>query len=174
MKVTAFDKYTGEKIYELELNECRIEHIADVSQLVRLGECWAHINEIPIRREYDNENDEFFAAVSAGIAAAEYSNFRPFDVGDYVVCKGTGSYQLGRVASYSNFDREKVFVCFNEGCTASAANIADLFPATVTEQARAVQEGRLFGYHRFDVSCPDYTPERCYIFCPQFDGQEVR
>lgn len=33
---------------------------------------------------------------------------------------------------------------------------------------------RLFGYHRFDVSCPNYTPERCYAFCPQFDGQEVR
>lgn len=25
-----------------------------------------------------------------------------------------------------------------------------------------------------DVSCPDYTPERCYTFCPQFDDQEVR
>lgn len=71
MKVTAFNKYTGEKIYELELKECRVEHIADVSRSVRLG-------------------------------------------------------------------------------------------------------GRLFGYHRFDVSCPDYTPERCYTFCPQFDGQEVR
>lgn len=76
--------------------------------------------------------------------------------------------------SYSNFDREKVFVCFNKGCTASAADIADLRPATVTEQARAVQEGRVFGYHRFDVSCPDYTPERCYTFCPQFDDQEAR
>lgn len=88
--------------------------------------------------------------------------------------KYTGSYQLGRVASYSNFDREKVFVCFNKDCTASAADIADLRPATVTEQARAVQEGRVFGYHRFDVSCPDYTPECCYTFCPQFDDQEVR
>lgn len=126
MKVTAFNKYTGEKIYEIELKECRIEHIADVSRNVRLGECWAHMNDIPIQRRYDN------------------------------------------------YDREKVFVCFNKGCTASATNIVDLFPATVTEQARAVQEGRLFGYHRFDVSCPDYTPERCYIFCPQFDDQEVR
>ena len=35
-------------------------------------------------------------------------------------------------------------------------------------------ELRLFGYHRFDVSCPDYTPEHCYIFCPQFDDQEAR
>lgn len=26
----------------------------------------------------------------------------------------------------------------------------------------------------FDVSCPDYTPERCYAFCPQFDDQEAR
>ena len=146
MKVTAFNKYTGEKIYEIELKECGIEHIADVSRNVRLGECWAYINEIPIRREYENENDEFIAGVGAGIAAAAHSGYRPFDIGDYVV------YQS----------------------TASAANIADLFPATVTEQARAVQEGRLFGYHRFDVSCPDYTPERCYIFCPQFDGQEVR
>lgn len=32
MKVTAFNKYTGEKIYEIELKECRIEHIADVSR----------------------------------------------------------------------------------------------------------------------------------------------
>lgn len=82
MKVTAFNKYTGEKICELELKECGIEHIADVSQLVRLGECRAHMND--------------------------------------------------------------------------------------------VQEGRVFGYHRFDVSCPDYTPERCYTFCPQFDDQEAR
>lgn len=174
MKVTAFNKYTGEKIYEIELKECRIEHIADVSRNVRLGECWAHMNEIPIRREYDNENDEFIAGVSAGIAAAAYSGYRPFDIGDYVVYQRNGECQLGRVASFDNYDREKVFVCFNKGCTASATNIADLFPATATEQTRAVQEGRLFGYHRFDVSCPDYTPERCYIFCPQFDDQEVR
>lgn len=97
-----------------------------------------------------------------------------FDIGDYVVYQRNGERQLGRVASFGNYDREKAFVCFNKGCTASAANIADLFPATVTEQARAVQEGRLLGYHRFDVSCPDYTPELCYIFCPQFDDQEVR
>lgn len=145
MKVTAFNKYTGEKIYEIELKECGIEHITDVSRNVRLGECWAHMNEIPIRREYD-----------------------------YVVYQRNGKCQLGRVASFDNYDREKIFVCFNKGCTASAANIADLFPATVTEQTRAVQEERLFGYHRFDVSCPDYTPERCCIFCPQFDDQEVR
>ena len=174
MKVTAFNKYTGEKIYELEIKECEVEHIADVSRSVRLGECWAHMNEIPIRREYDNENDEFFAGVSAGIAAAAHSGYRPFDVGDYVVCKGTGSYRLGRVASYSNFDREIIFVCYHEVCTAAATKIADLRPATVAEQARAVQEGRLFGYHRFDASCPDYTPERCYTCCPQFGDQEVR
>lgn len=174
MKVTAFNKYTGEKIYEIELKECRIEHIADVSRNVRLGECWAYMNDIPIQREYSDNNDTFFAAVNAGIAAAEYSNFRPFDVGDYVVYKKTGSYQLGRVASYSNFNRENIFVCYHEGCTAAATKIADLRPATVTEQARAVQEGRIFGHHRFDVSCPDYTPERCYTFCPQFDDQEVR
>lgn len=130
MKVTAVGKCTGEKIYELEMKECEVEHIADVSRSVRLG--------------------------------------------DYVVYKGTGSYQLGRVASYSNFDRENIFVCYHEGCTAAATKIADLRPATVTEQARAVQEGRLFGYHRFDVSCPNYTPERCCTFCPQFDDQEVR
>ena len=84
MKVTAVDKYTGEKIYELEMKECEVEHIADVSQFVRLAECWAHMNDIPIQREYSDSNDTFFAAVNAGIAAAEYSNFRPFDVGDYV------------------------------------------------------------------------------------------
>lgn len=123
MKVTAVDKYTGEKIYELEMKECEVEHIANVSRSVRLGECWAHMNDIPIQREYSDNNDTFFAAVNAGIAATK---------------------------------------------------IADLRPATVTEQARAIQEGRLFGYHRFDVSCPDYTPERCYTFCPQFDDQEVR
>lgn len=115
MKVTAVDKYTGEKIYELEMKECKVEHIADVSRSVRLGECWTHMNDIPIQREYSDNNDTFFAAVNAGIAAAEYSNFRPFDVGDYVVCKGTGSYQLGRVASYSNFDRENIFVCYHRG-----------------------------------------------------------
>lgn len=32
MKVTAVDKYTGEKIYELEMKECEVEHIADVSR----------------------------------------------------------------------------------------------------------------------------------------------
>ena len=174
MKVTAVDKYTGEKIYELEMRECEAEHIADVSRSVRLGECWAHMNGIPVQREYSDSNDTFFAAVNAGIAAAEYSNFRPFDVGDYVVCKGTGSYRLGRVASYGDFDRENIFVCYREGCTAAAARIAGLRPATVTEQARAVQEGRLPGYHRFDVSCPDCTSERCCAFCPQFDDQEAR
>lgn len=174
MKVTAVDKCTGEKIYELEMKECEVGHIADVSRSVRLGECWAHMNGIPIQREYSDGNDTFLAAVNAGIAAAEYSGYRPFDIGDYVICRGNGKCQLGRVAGFDNYDREKVFVCCHEGCTAAAAKIANLRPATVTEQARAVQEGRLFGYHRFDVSCPDYTPERCYAFCPQFDGQEVR
>lgn len=174
MKVAAFNKCTGEKIYELELKECGKEHIADVSRNVRLGECWAYIGEIPVRREHDNENDEFIAGASAGIAAAAHSGCRPFDIGDYVVYRRNGERQLGRVASFGNYDREKVFVCFDKGCTASAANIADLWPATVAEQARAVQEGRVFGYHRFDVSCPDCTPERCRTFCPQFDDQEVR
>ena len=158
MKVAAFDKCTGEKICELEMKEREVEHMSD----------------IPIQRERSDDDDTFLAAANAGIAAAEYSNFRPFDAGDYVVCKGTGSYRPGRVASYGNFNREKVFACFDKGCTASAANIADLRPATATEQTRAVQEGRLLGYHRFDVSCPDCTPERCCTFCPQFDGQEVR
>lgn len=71
MKVTAVDKYTGEKIYELEMKECEAEHIADVSRLVCLGECWAHMNDSPIQREYSDNNDTFFAAVNAGIAAAE-------------------------------------------------------------------------------------------------------
>ena len=174
MKVAAFDKRTGGKIYEIELKECGIGHIADVSRNVRLGECRAYIGGIPVRREYENENDEFIAGVSAGIAAAAHSGYRPFDIGDYVVCRRNGERQLGRVAGFGNCDREKVLVCLGKGCTASAANIADLFPATATERARAVQEGRLLGYHRFDVSCPDYTPERCRIFCPQFDGQEAR
>lgn len=30
------------------------------------------------------------------------------------------------------------------------------------------------GIEHIAVSCPDYTPERCYAFCPQFDDQEVR
>ena len=60
MKVTAFDKYTGEKIYELEMKECEVEHIVDVSRSVRLGECWAHMNDIPIQREYSDNNDTFF------------------------------------------------------------------------------------------------------------------
>lgn len=174
MKVTGYNKYTGDIVYVVELKECEVEHIADVSRSVRLGECWAHMNDIPIQRECDNENDEFIAGVSAGIAAAAHSGYRPFDIGDYVIYQRNGECQLGRVASFGNYDREKVFVCFNKGCTASAANIADLWPATVAEQARAVQEGRSFGYHRFDVSCPDYTPECCYTFCPQFDDQEVR
>ena len=143
MKVTAVDKCTGERIYELEMKECEAEHIADVSRFARLCECWAHMNEIPVRREYDNESDEFFAGVSAGIAAAAHSGYRPFDIGDYVIYRGNGKCQLGRVASFDNYDREKVFVCFDNGCTASAANIADLRPATVTEQARAVQEGTM-------------------------------
>ena len=146
MKVAAVDRYTGGRIYELEMEGREVERIADVSRSARLGECRAHMNDIPIQRGRSDINDTFFAAVNAGIAAAEYSNF----------------------------DRENIFVCHREGCTASATNIADLRPATVTEQARAVQEGRLFGHHRFDVSCPDCAPERCYTFCPQFDGQEAR
>lgn len=174
MKVAAFDKCTGEGICEIELKERGIEHIADVSRNVRPGECRAYIDEIPVRREHGNENDGFIAGAGAGIAAAAHSGHRPFDIGDHVVYRGNGECQSGRVASFGDFDREKAFACFDEGCTASAANIADLFPATATEQARAVQEGRSFGYHRLDVSCPDCTPERCCIFCPQFDDQEVR
>lgn len=174
MKVAAFNEYTGENICEIELKERGIEHIADVSRNVRLGECRAYIGEIPIRREYENENDEFIAGASAGIAAAAHSGYCPFDIGDYVVYRRNGERQLGRVASFGNYDRGRAFACLDEGCTASAANIADLFPATATERARAVQEGRLLGYHRFDASCPDCTPERCHIFCPQFDDQEVR
>lgn len=34
------------------------------------------------------------------------------------------------------------------------------------------QLGRVFGYHRFDDRCPNYS-DACYPFCPQFDGQEV-
>lgn len=163
MKVTAFNKYTGEKIYEIELKECGVEHITDVSRNVRLGECWAYINEIPIRREYENENDEFIAGVGAGIAAAAHSGYRPFDIGDYVVYQRNGERQLGRVAGFDNYDREKVFICFNKGCTASATNIADLFPATVTEQTRAVQEGRLFGYHRFDAMGIERASDRWQV-----------
>lgn len=175
MKVTAFNKYTGEKNLRT-----RIERVQGRAYRRRVakrapgGVLGLYINEIPIRREYDNENDEFSAGVSAGIAAAAHSGYCPFDIGDYVIYQRNGECQLGRVASFDNYDREKVFVCFNKGCTASATNIADLWPATVAEQTRAVQEGRVFGYHRFDVSCPDYTPERCYTFCPQFDDQEVR
>lgn len=156
------------------MKERGIGHIADVSRNVRLGECRAHMGEIPVQRGHDNENDEFIAGAGTGIAAAAHSGYRPFDIGDYVVYRRNGECQLGRVASFGNYDREKAFACFNEGCAASAANIADLFPATATEQARAVREGRVFGHRRFDVSCPDCTPERCCIFCPQFDGQEVR
>lgn len=130
MKVAALGKCTGGKICELESRECGAGHIADVSQLVRLG--------------------------------------------DRVACKGTGSHRPGRVASYSDFDREKAFACFDGGCTASAADIADPRPATVAEQARAVQEGRVLGYRRLDVSCPDRAPGRCRSFCPQFDDREAR
>lgn len=174
MKVTAFNRCTGEKICEIELKERGIGHIADVSRNVRPGECRAYIGEIPMRRGHGNGNDEFIAGAGAGIAAAAHSGHRPFDIGGCAVYRRNGECQLGRVASFGNYDREKIFVCLNKGRTASAANIADLFPATVTEQARAVQEGRLLGYHRFDVSCPDCAPERCHIFCPQFDDQEVR
>ena len=101
MKVTAFDKYTGgKKIYELELKERRVEHIADVSRSVRLGECRGYIGEIPVRREHDNENDEFFAGVGAGIAAAAHSGYCPFDIGGYVIYQGNGECQLGRVAGF--------------------------------------------------------------------------
>lgn len=49
---------------------------------------------------------------------------------------------------------------------------AELRPATRAEEDRAVQKGRVFGYHRFDDRCPNYS-DACYPFCPQFDGQEV-
>ena len=101
----------------------------------------------------------------------DINGFRPFDVGDYVMYQSPGNNQLGRVARFSNFDREKVFVCYHEGCTATCTDIADLRPATRAED-RAVQKGRVFGYHRFDDRCPNYS-DACYPFCPQFDGQEV-
>lgn len=77
-----------------------------------------------------------------------------------------------KVAAFSKYTGEKI--CELELKECGIEHIADLRPATVTEQARAVQEGRLLGYHRFGVSCPDCTPERCYTFCPQFDDQEAR
>lgn len=172
MKVTGYNKYTGDIVYEVEVADCRPEHIADVSQCVRLGECWAYINDIPTRTEFKDENDTFFAAVNAGLAAAKLNGFRPFDVGDYVMYQGPGINQLGRVARFSNFDREKVFVCYHRGCATTCTDIADLRPATRAEEDRAVQEGRVFGYHRFDDRCPDYS-DACYPFCPQFAGQEV-
>ncbi len=39
MKVTGYNKYTGDIVYEVEIADCRPENIADVSQYVRLGEC---------------------------------------------------------------------------------------------------------------------------------------
>nr|DAS09567.1 MAG TPA: hypothetical protein [Bacteriophage sp.] len=172
MKVTGFNKYTGVPVYELEMTDCGPENIADVSRYVRFSECWAYINDIPTRQEYEDENDTFFAAVSAGLAAAKFNGFRPFDVGDYVTYQSHGNNQLGRVAKFSNFDRGKVFVCYHKGCATTLTDIADLRPATRAEEDRAVQEGRVFGYHRFDDRCPDYS-DACYPFCPQFDGQEV-
>lgn len=37
------------------------------------------VNDIPTRTEFKDENDTFFAAVNAGIAAAELNGFRLFD-----------------------------------------------------------------------------------------------
>lgn len=37
------------------------------------------INDIQTRLEYEDENDTFSAAVSAGLAAAKFNGFRPFD-----------------------------------------------------------------------------------------------
>lgn len=79
MKVTGYSKYTGDIVYEVEVADCRPEHIADVSQCVCLGECWAYINDIPTRTEFKDENDTFFAAVNAGLAVATLNGFRPFD-----------------------------------------------------------------------------------------------
>ena len=172
MKVTGFNKYTGELVYVLEMTDCGPENIVDVSRYVRFCECWAYNNGIQTHLEYEDENDTFLAAVSAGIAAAKFNGFRPFDVGDYVMYQSHGNNQLGRVAKFSNFDREKVFVCYHKGCAATCTDIADLLPATRAEEDQAVQKGRVFGYHRFDDRCPDYS-DACYPFCPQFDGQEV-
>lgn len=115
MKVTGYNKYTGDIVYEVEVADCRPEHIADVSQCVRLGECWAYINDIPTRTEFKDENDTFFAAVNAGLAAAKLNGFRPFDVGDYVMYQGPGINQLGRVARFSNFDRKKSLCVLSQG-----------------------------------------------------------
>ena len=99
MKAAAFNECTGEKIYELELKERGIGHIADVSRSVRPGECRAYMGDIPAQRGRDNGNDEFFAGAGAGIAAA-HSGCRPFDIGDCVIYRGNGKCQLGRVASF--------------------------------------------------------------------------
>lgn len=55
MKVTGYNKYTGDIVYEVEVADCRPEHIVDVSQCVCLGECWAYINDIPTRTEFKDE-----------------------------------------------------------------------------------------------------------------------
>lgn len=172
MKVTGFNKYTGELVYVLEMTDCGPENIVDVSRYARFCECWAYNNDIQTHLEYEDENDTFLAAVSAGIAAAKFNGFRPFDVGDYVMYQSPGNNQLGRVAKFSNFDREKVFVCYHKGCATTCTDIADLLPATRAEEEQAVQKGRVFGYHRFDDRCPNYS-DACYPFCPQFDSMGV-
>ena len=174
MKVTASNKYTGERIYEVEVNICTSDCSEDIVRAARVGESWAYINEIPIALSFEEANPCFIDAIAEGRAKALMNDGKPYDIGDYVVYINAGRHELGRVASYGRIENDTIFVCFHKGCTASATKWKELRPATNEEISKAIRDGLVFGHHRFEEYCPDYTPEACYMYCPDKDGQEVR
>lgn len=83
--------------------------------------------------------------------------------GDYVLFN-TGHYgpEYGRIASF-NDDCSVAFVCFTSGCTAAACDVK--FLNVISDPSDDIIS-RGFGFHRFDETCPKYTPEACSYYCP--------
>lgn len=82
-----------------------------------------------------------------------------FAFGEYVVYEPEhGEVHVGRITQDSGTDF--VFVCYHDGCTASATPRELLRLATDTEIASVSPN---IGYHRFDENCPDYDRDACFM-----------
>lgn len=89
-----------------------------------------------------------------------------FKFGDYVSYNAKTRWlpQTGRFVRYCEFNPGYALVCFHGGCTPSRCSVDYLIPKEPTEDDKAAG----YGFHRFDDNCPEFNPNVCSLFCPQF------
>lgn len=80
-----------------------------------------------------------------------------FGFGEWVVYDPGYKQEIGRVTECRE---NTAFVCYTQGCTASATPLEYLRPATDKEIAEA---SALIGFHRFDETCPSRDEESCFM-----------